>query len=114
MLVGGEAGDRLEVIVLKEIEEDVAIMEIANARLRELLRIVTPRARRTGSHDDHRCGHRGQNAQPGSRWNRTAHEAYSQSLISNSGCCLRCRSLILSSRYLAPMPFSNERLAPRL
>jgi hypothetical protein len=39
---------------------------------------------------------------------------YSQSLISNSGCCLRCRSLILCSRYLAPMPFSNVFVAPRL
>ncbi len=39
---------------------------------------------------------------------------YSQSLISNSGSSFRCRSLIFSSRYLAPTPFSKCSEAPRL
>ena len=43
-----------------------------------------------------------------------ASAVYSQSLISNSGCSFRCRSLIFSSRYFAPTPFSKRIEAPRL
>jgi hypothetical protein len=37
-------------------EQDIAIMEIADPRLRELLRVVTSRARRTCGHDDRSRG----------------------------------------------------------
>ncbi len=51
MLVRREAGDRLEVVVLEEIEEHIAIVKIANPRLRQLLRIVASRGRGPGGHD---------------------------------------------------------------
>ncbi len=71
---------------------------------------MTPRAGRCRRHDESgsRHGHREHPLE-----DATA-QVYSQSLISNSGCCLRCRSLIFSSRYLAPMPFSKVQIRAAL
>src|SRR5262245_31781782 len=102
VLVGGKTGDRLEVIVLIEIKEHITVVQVPYPGDRQFLRIVTPRGGRPArgsERDGQRCNEQ-REATHGKR-------AYSQSLISNSGCIRRCRSLILSSRYFAPMPFSN-------
>ncbi len=43
VLVGREAGDRLEVLILEVIKEHVAVVQVADARDRQLLRVVAPR-----------------------------------------------------------------------
>jgi len=109
LLIGHEARDRLEVLILIEIKEYVAIVQIANTGNRQLLRIMAAGSSRAAR----RCErNRGTDTEQG--YARHGQGTYSQSLISNSGCWRRWRSLILSSRYLAPMPFSNLSVAPRL
>src|ERR1700676_1390029 len=107
VLIGIEARDRLEIIVRIDIEEHIAVVQIANSRRRKLLRVL-PRSPGRGDREQGDGGHEDERAH-----RRPARQAYSQSLISNPGCWRRCRSLIFSSRYFAPMPFSNLTVAPR-
>src|SRR5882672_3363641 len=99
-----KARDRLEVLALVVIKECVAEMQVAHHRGRELVHLgfggerLRKQGRRKRQHGAHRHGNATELHHP------TA--AYSQSLMANSGCALRWRSVILSSRYFAPTPFS--------
>src|SRR5687767_1260430 len=108
---GLQARDRFEVLALVVIKERVAEVQVAHDRGRELVHLFLGGHRRCY---ERRRARREDAADQSYARKRRHRDAYSQSLIANSGCALRWRSVILSSRYFAPTPFSNLRLAPRL
>src|SRR5690242_5422363 len=112
LAIGLQARDRLEILALVVIEERVAEVQIAHDRGRKLVDLLLGRQgrRRKRRRQRQQGAHRHDNAAE----RRHPCASYSQSLMANSGCALRWRSVILSSRYFAPTPFSNLRLAPRL
>src|SRR5688572_6376142 len=101
-----QARDRVEILALVVIKECVAEMQVAHHRGRELVHLFLGGHGRRARHE--------RATDQGNAEKLRHRESYSQSLMANSGCALRWRSVILSSRYFAPTPFSNLRLAPRL
>ena len=113
LLRGQQAGDRVEIIVLIEIEEDVAVVQVL-----DLVRRQSVRIRLYVLRGDRRQRQRQQQSAEQNRPKLDTHARivprhHSQSFIANSGWCFASLSVILSSRYLAPTPLSKLIVAPR-
>ena len=109
-----EAHQRVEIIVLEKVEQHVAVIEVANlAGGRQVPRCIL---RMTGAHATGE--HAGDTDQRPATVTRSAHGSasrgpYSHWRTTNSGCSAACRSLMRSSRYLAPTALSNLSVVPR-
>ena len=110
-----QARDRIEEVVLIEIKEHVAIGEVLDVMGRQSVRIgldVLGIRARPRQHQQRAA--EGQRTEPMEQALRCHSRRHSQSLILNSGWCFVTRSVIFSSRYFAPTPFSKLMVAPRL